>query len=56
LFFSDKKECESHISRIIEDDSLVTAMKIASKKQYMHKFTADKIHGAYERLLLEYGC
>lgn len=56
LFFSHEKECESHISRIIEDDSLVTAMKTASKKQYMQKFTADKIHGAYERLLLEYGC
>ena len=55
LFFSDEKECESHISRIIEDDSLVTAMKTASKKQYMQKFTDDKIHGAYERLILEYG-
>jgi len=56
LFFSNEKECENHISRIIEDDSLVAAMKATSQKQYQEKFTDDKIHGAYERLLLEYGC
>lgn len=54
LFFSDEKECEHCITRMIEDYSLIKSMKVASQKQYKDKFTADKVHGAYERLLLEY--
>jgi hypothetical protein len=54
LFFSDETECEHIITRMIEDDSLIKSMKVASQKQYKDKFTADKVHGAYERLLMKY--
>lgn len=54
LFFLNETECEHQISRMIKDDSLVKSMSIASQKQYKKKFTADKVHGAYERLLMKY--
>lgn len=54
LFFFDEKSCEEKISQLIDDEGLVEIMKSASIKQYQDKFTADKVHGAYERLLLEY--
>jgi len=54
LFFSDETECEHNITRMIEDNSLIKSMKVASQKQYKDKFTADKVHGAYERLLMKY--
>jgi len=54
LFFSNETECETHITRLIQDDALINKLKTASKEQYNSKFTADKVHGAYERLLMKY--
>jgi len=54
LFFSSETECETHITRLIQDDALINKLKTASKEQYNNKFTADKVHGAYERLLMKY--
>lgn len=54
LFFSDEQECEKQIGQLIGDDNLIANMKTASLKQYSDKFTDEKIHGGYERLLLEY--
>ena len=55
LFFSNETECEMHIYRLIYDDALNNKLKTASKEQYESKFTADKVHRAYERLLVKYG-
>nr|WP_319491763.1 DUF1972 domain-containing protein [uncultured Desulfobacter sp.] len=53
LFFSNETECEGQITRLVQDDDLINKLKITSKKQYNNYFTADKVHGAYERLLMK---
>ncbi len=55
LYFSTGTKCEAKISELIENDKLVSAMKAASIKQYTQNFTADKVHGTYEQLLMEHG-
>jgi len=55
FYFSTETECEERISELVENDEVIATMKAASIKQYTQNFTADKIHGAYERLLKKYG-
>jgi glycosyltransferase involved in cell wall biosynthesis len=55
LFFSNEEECERRITRAMHDYELVAKMREFSQQQYKRKFTADKIYGAYERLLLKHG-
>jgi glycosyltransferase involved in cell wall biosynthesis len=54
MFFSNETECEMQITRLVQDDDLISKLKIVSKEQYNKNFTADKVHGDYEQLLLKY--
>jgi glycosyltransferase involved in cell wall biosynthesis len=55
FYFSTETECEKKISELIKNDEIISSMKAASLKQYIKKFTADKVHSAYEQLLKEHG-
>jgi glycosyltransferase involved in cell wall biosynthesis len=52
-YFSSEAECATQISTLIQDDELVKSMRRHSLKQMRDNFTWDKIHQAYEQLLLE---
>ncbi len=54
-YFETEKECAEKITELIENDERILLMKEAARKQFCQNFTADKIHGAYERLLKEHG-
>nr|WP_321399013.1 DUF1972 domain-containing protein [uncultured Desulfobacter sp.] len=54
LYFSNETDCDMQITGLVQDDDLISKLKVASKEQYYKKFTADKVHGAYERLLMKY--
>lgn len=55
FYFSIETECAEKISELIENDEKISTMKAASIQQYTQNFSADKIHGAYEKLLMEHG-
>ncbi|WP_286822302.1 DUF1972 domain-containing protein [Desulfobacter sp. UBA2225] len=55
LFFSDEQMCDRQITKLVQDDDLVTEMSVASKRRYLEQFTDDKVYGTYERLLVKYG-
>jgi len=52
-YFSSEEECAEKIENLVRDDKLVASMRQHSFQQIKNKFTWDKIHQAYEQLLLE---
>lgn len=55
LFFSDEQACDRQMTKLVQNDDLVAGMRGGSKRRYLQQFTDDKVHGAYERLLVKYG-
>lgn len=52
LYFSSTNECVTQIDRLLTDDKLIASMKVHSSEQMQARFTWEKIHQAYEKLLL----
>lgn len=52
-YFSSEEECAVHISTLLIDDELISSMRSQSFQQIQNNFTWNKIHKAYEELLLE---
>lgn len=51
-YFSSEESCAQEIEILLRDDDLIAKMKRYSRQQISNKFTWDKIHQAYENLLL----
>lgn len=54
LYFSNVDECATRMSQLFNDDNLIASLKEESRSQYQKHFTAEKVYGAYENLLLKY--
>ncbi|MBU0943570.1 MAG: DUF1972 domain-containing protein [Proteobacteria bacterium] len=52
-YFSTEDECAQQIDNLLKEDNLIASMKQHSYQQMKNNFTWDKIHQAYEQLLLE---
>ena len=52
-YFSSEDECAEQIKILLKDDDLVASMRKHSFQQIKKKFTRDKVHKAYEQLLLD---
>lgn len=52
-YFSTEEECAQQIDILLRDDGLIALMKQHSFNQIRNNFTWDKIHQAYEQLLLD---
>lgn len=52
-YFSTVQECDQEIEILLTDDKLIETMKKHSLAQINNNFTWDKIHKAYEELLIE---
>ncbi len=52
-YFSSEEECAEEIDLLLKDDELIESMRRRSIQQIKDNFTWDKIHQAYEQILLE---
>lgn len=52
LYFSTQTDCAQKIDALISNDKMISEMKDSSINQYKTKFTSEKIHGDYERILM----
>lgn len=52
-YFSNEDECAQQIALLLKDDDLIASMRRHSFQQIRGNFTRDKIHLAYEQLLLD---
>jgi len=52
-YFSSEEECGRQIDILLQDDDCIAAMKRHSVQQIKEKFTWDRVHRAYEQLILE---
>jgi glycosyltransferase involved in cell wall biosynthesis len=52
-YFSTEEECAQEIDELLQNDDLIEMMKRHSIQQFRENFTWDKIHGAYEDLLIQ---
>lgn len=52
-YFTNVDDCAGALDALVENDSLIAEMKQHSHEQIVNNFTFEKIHRAYEQLLLE---
>jgi glycosyltransferase involved in cell wall biosynthesis len=52
-YFSTEEECAQELDELLQNDELIEMMKRHSIQQFRENFTWDKIHGAYEDLLIQ---
>lgn len=55
-FFSSEEQCAERISRLLQEDGIISSMRKHSFQQMRDNFTWDKIHQTYEQLLLDKLC
>ncbi|MCJ7602654.1 MAG: DUF1972 domain-containing protein [Desulfobulbaceae bacterium] len=52
-YFSTEDDCARELDNILDDEELISKMKNFSHQQISTHFTWDKVHRAYEQLLIE---
>lgn len=53
LFFSSESDCAAKLDLVLNDSEKLSSMRNFSKNQMLDKFTWDRVHGEYEKLLDE---